>query len=74
MWCQLVAETLTNIILLNEPWTKNIDFKIWTTLKIINLKKGLTNFLKLVMTKVTWGCIFSCVRPFYEQAVSDLGP
>ncbi len=53
MWCQLVAETLTNIILLNEPWTKNIDFKIWTALNIINLKKGLTNFLKLTMTKIT---------------------
>jgi hypothetical protein len=21
-----------------------------------------------------WGCIFSHVRPFYEQAVSDLDP
>ncbi len=24
--------------------------------------------------KISWGCIFSHVRPFYEQAVSDLDP
>jgi hypothetical protein len=24
------------------------------------------------LTIKTWGCIFGCVWPFYEQAVSDL--
>ncbi len=33
-----------------------------------------TIFTQHVWNEVYWGRIFSCVRPFYEQAVSDLDP
>jgi hypothetical protein len=40
------------------------------------LNKDLTVWLNGLspQTPVSWGCIFSRVRPFYERAVRDLGP
>ncbi len=41
--------------------------------KLIELEPSVKVLYIYGLTEI-WGCIFSHVRPFYERAVSDLGP
>jgi hypothetical protein len=52
----------------------NLDISFIRILNCIYLFSGALYRLELELCKACRGCIFSCVRPFYERAVSDLGP